>query len=524
MTISTAFWALVLGDFRERTRRYSFLLTLLGTMFFGYLVITDKYTVRFSDFRGPYNGAWEGTIMAVACSILLIIVGFYLVKNSIARDRITNVGQTLAASPLSRSAYLTSKFISNALVLSSMVLILAAAAMLMVLLIKAERDINLAYLLSPFLLIALPAVIMVAAIAVLFESVRWLRGTCGNVLYLFVAEGLILSGLWKGGIIDVAGIGMFEQSATRALAEVYPNIEPAMIMGFIAFDPAVSAAPVETFPWNGITWSSELLISRLVLITTAFLAVAIAVPFFDRFDSATQRYRVARKKKKSMAETDQAGSSRAIPSILSLPSPRLRFSPFNMIAAELRLMLMGRKWFWYAVALGLLAAQTAVPFEIARMYVVPVSFIWALAIWSQMGSRETRHNTGQLLFSSPSPLRRQLPAAWGAGVLTALLSVSGMTIRAAIYGEWQYLGALMIGAMFVPSMALGLGTLSGSRKPFEVLFLSLWYPGTIEHFSPLDFLGTTPETISHGTPVIYFALAVLFLVGSFLGRRRQIVA
>ena len=32
---------LVLGDFRERTRRYSFLLTLLGTMFFGYLVITD---------------------------------------------------------------------------------------------------------------------------------------------------------------------------------------------------------------------------------------------------------------------------------------------------------------------------------------------------------------------------------------------------------------------------------------------------------------------------------------------------
>ena len=88
---------MILGDFRERTRRYSFLLTLLGTMFFGYLVITDQYTVRFSEYRGEYNGAWEGTLMAVSCSIMLTIFGFYLVKNAIRRDRLTNVGQTLAA-------------------------------------------------------------------------------------------------------------------------------------------------------------------------------------------------------------------------------------------------------------------------------------------------------------------------------------------------------------------------------------------------------------------------------------------
>ena len=36
-------YRLAFGDFRERTRRYSFLFTLLGTVFFGYLVITGKY-------------------------------------------------------------------------------------------------------------------------------------------------------------------------------------------------------------------------------------------------------------------------------------------------------------------------------------------------------------------------------------------------------------------------------------------------------------------------------------------------
>src|SRR3984957_3402433 len=41
-------------------------------------------------------------------------------------------------------------------------------------------------LLAPFLLIALPAMAVVAAIAVLFETISWLRGGFGNVVYFFV--------------------------------------------------------------------------------------------------------------------------------------------------------------------------------------------------------------------------------------------------------------------------------------------------------------------------------------------------
>ena len=39
-------YQLAAADFRERTRRYSFLITLLGTVFFGFLVITGKWAVR----------------------------------------------------------------------------------------------------------------------------------------------------------------------------------------------------------------------------------------------------------------------------------------------------------------------------------------------------------------------------------------------------------------------------------------------------------------------------------------------
>jgi len=74
-----------LADFRERTRRYSFLITMIGVMFFGYLVITGQYTIQFGEYRSLYNSAWAGSLMAVCSSIMMAIIGFYLIRGSIKR-------------------------------------------------------------------------------------------------------------------------------------------------------------------------------------------------------------------------------------------------------------------------------------------------------------------------------------------------------------------------------------------------------------------------------------------------------
>ena len=60
MQIVGTLFRLALADFRERTRRYSFLITMLGTLFFGFLVITGKWAVRMGEYRGEYNSAFRG--------------------------------------------------------------------------------------------------------------------------------------------------------------------------------------------------------------------------------------------------------------------------------------------------------------------------------------------------------------------------------------------------------------------------------------------------------------------------------
>jgi len=85
------------ADFLERTRRYSFLLALVFTLYVAYAVYRGQLAYRLDDYRGVYNSAWMGCEMALVITAFLTLIGFYVVKNTIQRDQETRVGQILAA-------------------------------------------------------------------------------------------------------------------------------------------------------------------------------------------------------------------------------------------------------------------------------------------------------------------------------------------------------------------------------------------------------------------------------------------
>ncbi|UCE25405.1 MAG: ABC-2 transporter permease [Candidatus Zixiibacteriota bacterium] len=515
---------LALADVQERTRRYSFLVTMLGVLFFAYLVITGKYTVQFGDCRTIYDSTWAGTLMAVCSSIMLTLVGFYLVRGSISRDRRTEVGQIVAATPIGKSTYMISKFLSNAAVLSLMMAVLALVAFITLIFRNEADNLDLWAFVSPFIIIALPPVVFVASVAILFDSVRWLRGSAGNVIYLFLAEFCIVFGMLEVPLLDLAAVSAFTDSVRAAAGAAFPGEKIGLVMGFVMFDPEMQIDVFKVFEWGGITWTAGAAWLRLFWIGMAAIVVLISVPFFDRFDPALDRRKRIRKKRQPAIAEDSTEGPRARPGLAyeRLTAPQIRFTWLRMLEAELRLTLNGKHWFWYAVAVGLLVAQVAAPFDIARKYLVPASMIWPLVIWSSMGTRELLHNTGQLMFSSPSPLARQFPAAWLTGVTVALASVGCMIVRALVLGEWLYAAALMVAALFVPTAALAMGVWSGSKKLFEVVYLIAWYDGSIDKLTALDLLGTTSASVSVDRLVVFGLLSVVLLMAAFSGRRMQL--
>jgi hypothetical protein len=162
------------------------------------------------------------------------------------------------------------------------------------------------------------------------------------------------------------------------------------------------------------------------------------------------------------------------------------------------------------------------PEAIIGRFLFPSLWVWPVFLWSQMGVRENRHRTGDMVFSSPNPVRRQLPAVWLAGVVLTLLLGMGGWMRLMLMGEILRLMGWFVGALFVPALAVTLGVWMGNRRFFEFVYLFVWYIGLVEHMPVLDFAGTTTESVTRGMPWIYFIAAVVLLGIALFGRARQL--
>jgi len=107
-------------------------------------------------------------------------------------------------------------------------------------------------------------------------------------------------------------------------------------------------------------------------------------------------------------------------------------------------------------------------------------------------------------------------------VLLALITGSGFGSRLLLAGDWRGLLAWLIGALFIPTLALTLGVWSGSSKLFEIVYTLLWYIGPMHETLQLDFMGSVPGTSSTRIPAFYLGLAAAMTAVAFLGRKRQL--
>jgi hypothetical protein len=205
-----------------------------------------------------------------------------------------------------------------------------------------------------------------------------------------------------------------------------------------------------------------------------------------------------------------------------LASGALRPGAWPLLVAELRLALKGYRWWWYAVAGGLLIAQLAAPLDVSRGPLLAVAWIWPILVWSALGTREARFGTDQLLFSCARILPRQFPAAWVAGILVAALTGLGAAVRLALAGQSAGLLAWAAGVLFIPSLALALGVWSGTSKFFEGLYTALWYVGPLNRAPGFDFTGSTNGPQAGRYAPLYLGVTAILVVAAFFRRARQL--
>ena len=524
------------ADFLERVRRHSFLVTLAATTYLGYAVMVDDFQVVFGNYRGINNSAWIGVKLALVAALMVSLAGFYVVKNAVDRDLRTRVGQILASTPIGKLDYVLGKWLSNFAVMTAIVGLLIVLGALGCLWVGEGSRLDLWALCSPFLFITLPALAFVSALALLFETIPRLRGGLGNIVYFFLFMFLMIFSLdGNTAFTDFIGLHWFESQTMVRLYAMLPDYQGGLSIG------GVASRSVQTFLWEGFYWRMDMVSVRFYWFAVALLVVLLATLLFNRFDPARGLFRnhvpAAGEERRGFFAGLREG-------LAGQPSDRVRVKANGMLAgsavhlsaleraaarfqsgpvlkAELRLMLKGQPWWWYLGAGILLIISLARPSHASRAGVLPFIWIWPVLIWSRMGTREARQSTQELVSCSPHSLRRQLPALWLAGVGVALLTASGVALRILVAGDWSGLLGFLVGALFIPTMALAMGVWSGTGKLFEAVYVVWWYIGPIHHDRTLDFMFTSPASFSGLTLPAYLA-ATLILIGlAVLGRIRQ---
>jgi len=539
MNLWRTLYHLARADFLERVRRYSFLITLGLTIYLGYVSVPPNHgtyiTMEIAGHRPVYDSAYIGAIEAMESVLFLSLAGFYVVRNALERDLQTRVGQILAATPLARVNYTVGKALSNFAVLAAMVVVVAVAAGAMQLIRHEDTTLHIGALLAPFAFMLLPAMAVVAGTAILFESISWLRGGLGNVIYFFLwIFAVSLPNLGDNAfthprLSDPLGFSFAVPSLQADCEAAFAGCASARNSFALGFNFKENGQfwDLATYHWSGIHWTPEILLSRVVWFLLGLGLAALAAIFFHRFDPAREKRKSARSRKTKSGEPEQGPweqfkpvrpiAAKLSPLACSSIPALVRIAP--IAKAELRLMLKGRSRWWFIVAGGLGIASFALPVPEARQVMAGFAWLWPVLIWSQIGAREARSGTESLIFSCNRSLYFQLFAVWLAAVIVTMTTGLGYVLRLLISGDLHAALAWLAAALLIPSLAVALGVWSGSSKLFEVIYTLWWYTGPMSHVPGLDFLSSSH---SFRTPAIYLCSAFVLLIAAYLGRRRKV--
>ncbi|MGW8557680.1 ABC transporter permease [Streptomyces tubercidicus] len=525
---------LAVADFWDRVRRPAYAVILFAAVGLGYLATPAKeagwVVMQVGDYRGAYNSAYVGMVVALAGAVWLSLGGFYVVRNAISRDESTGVGRLLAATPLSNVAYLTSKFLSSVLVLASMLGVLAVTAVVMQLARGEATTVDPVDLLSPFLLIALPLMAFTAAAALLFEAIPFLRAGLGNVLWFFIWAFIAIGG--QSPNAPLGGIGVHQVVRSLGDSMKAQGIDPSEA-GEFSLGLTLVSKPLKTFEWTGFDPSSAYLLTRCVLILIAVALAVVPAFWFPRFDPARGRELQDPSARSADDRTEEKSTFPATPGVAIQEEPgaaqsdtfgnvpraqvKLGNSAVRLLVGEVRVLVQGIPLWWWAGVLTLTAvSQMVTPATGVTRILLPLAWIWPVLIWSRLGTQRHEHGVEAILGAYPAARRRVL-AEWGAGLLLTAVAGIGPALRMLTGSDGPGLLHWFLGALFIPSFALVLGMLSRTHRLFQAAYLPLWY-GTVNGITPLDFMGALrgPDGLPAGmSPALLIGATVVMLATAF---------
>ena len=410
---------------------------------------------------------------------------------------------------------MTGKFLSGTLLLYTFVITVMIGSFFMSLWHFPGQLLLPSTFFTPYLFSRASAPLCVA-IAILFGSVRFLRGAIGSTIYILgVFVMIILPMELDSGVLlrslDVTAMSSLMEIVSRTAYEQTGHaIDSVLFIGGYGSDSGYQ--PAVPLVFDGLNFIAEdyAVFAAMLLMSVGF--TALSVPLYSLTKAIPAKRR--RIKTKTQAVIASSFEQNAKPVYIAV-SPSHNVMWIRGVKTEVKLMMKGYPLLWYIIAVIGIALSAFLDLNIVQLYVLPLLFLWSLNMFSHLGNRGHKHDMLKIIATTPGGKIKQITYSWVAGITVALLLALPVIIRLLLDGQFISLFAVVAGVVFLPSFAMALGEFTKTNRIFELIFIVLTY-AIINGIPFAKFLGS-PET-SLLQAVAYLMLGIALAVAAIAKR------
>jgi hypothetical protein len=466
--------ALVVNEWRLRSRRVSTLVILLAVVALSWLMVLDPSSGAAMMVVHKQRLAYDSQALAfgttLIASLLFGLAGFSLARGRSQEDLRCGTASVLAATPATSAQLLAARWLGA----FGFLLSLGTVVMLTVWvlqLVRGEGPLQPWPYLQMLVLGLAPGLMLCASLAVLSDAWAPLMGKRGDLLYwlLWMAQFAFIPASLGQGSIQLSGWQVFDmQGVSPLLVSLSRLLDVTHVQ--VGGGPFDAALPVLQMP-EGL-WSRELVALRLGSMMLALLPLVPAVLCFHRYApdrvklrDAASRWRVALALQWLLRPL-MLPFTRALGWVLRW-SARLPGVPGRWLA-DVGLLLLSQP----LLALVMLCAAAVSVFAPADALtgVLAVALAaWGIAV-ADVSSRDLQSGTLALASAVPGGATercwRQALAAFGLGLLASAPALYRWAWDAPLSAA-----ACVAGLLFLSTAAPLLGRLTRGSRTFLALFL-----------------------------------------------------
>lgn len=502
---------LIVTEVRLRSRRWTSLLAVFLMAAMCWNIISDPASghamIVIDHARVLYTSSALALGSSSLLSMIMLFVGFFLVRGRVADDIRTGIGSLIAASPVSNAVFLSSRWIGG--VLYFMLLIFAGMLSVIALqMVRGEPGIDFWIYLQTYSLVFIPLAFYVVSLALLFDSVPFLMGKLGDLLFfiLWIAQLSLITKVMELGRGESSAWFIFDFCG---LVTTIANLQGQLgtknfSLGGSNFDPAL--APIVL---SASLWSTKLVVLRVATAVFALLPLLLAFPLFHRFSPDRVKQSQSRKRRTPIEMLNQWSRPLA-----RLAHPLMRMANrmpnfFGQVVADAALALISAPVFILCLLVlngFALLTDTKDLFSVLLFIVMT----WGVLI-VDISTRDFQAGIESMTAAVSGGVERRYLRQLSACLLLALM-FGGVAMLRLVSEDGFVVVMLCAGFVAASAMACAAGRITRTPRPFLSAFLFWLYVASQAESIPMVDLFGFNRVATQSTLILMAEIAVVSLI------------